>query len=289
MFSGVLTAVVTPFDARDNEKIDWKSYESLIEWQLASGVHGLVLYGTTGESATLRTDEKIELLVRTKEIVRGKVPLVVGAGTNSTRSSLDFIELVKPHSPDAVLAVAPYYNKPSQEGLFRHFEALALQGGLPVVVYNVPSRTVVDISVETFSGLASVPGIVAVKEATDSVSRLTELASVTADKISLLAGDDPVFLYTMLMGGKGVISASASVLPEEFVNLYSACEKKDWDLAARLQMELLPLIRALFIETNPCPAKAVLRKKGIIASDAVRLPLVPVSEQSRSFLDSVFK
>ncbi len=288
MFSGVLTALITPFKSYDDHEIDWASYEKLVEWQLASGVHGLVLYGTTGESATLRTDEKIELLKRTKDIVRGRVPLIVGAGTNSTQGTLDFIEQVKPLSPDGVLAVAPYYNKPTQEGLFRHFEAIALKGGLPVVLYNVPSRTVVEISIDTLVRLAEVPNIVALKQATDSVSNLTELGSRIAGKISLLAGDDPVVLYTMLVGGKGVISASACVLPEDFVSLSSACTDKNWDKASGIQQEMLPKIKALFVETNPCPIKAVLFRKGIISSDAVRLPLVPVSDHSRNLLDSVF-
>jgi 4-hydroxy-tetrahydrodipicolinate synthase len=288
MFHGVLTALVTPFEPQGSNEIDWKSYEDLVEWQLASGVHGLVLYGTTGESATLRTEEKLELLKKTRDIVRGRVPLVVGAGTNNTRDTLDFIELVKPLSPEGILAVTPYYNKPSQEGLFQHFQEIATRGGLPVVVYNVPSRTALDISIDTFVRLSEVPNIVAVKQATDSVSNLTELGYKIAKKVSLLAGDDPVVLYTMLVGGKGVISASASVLPEEFAALVAACSEKKWDTASQLQMDLLPKIKALFVETNPCPAKAVLMKKGIIRSDAVRLPLVQVSDQNRKFLDLVF-
>jgi 4-hydroxy-tetrahydrodipicolinate synthase len=288
MFSGVLSALVTPFISNEDTEIDWNSFDDLLEWQLSSGVHGLVLYGTTGESATLSTLEKIEILKRAKAIVKGRVPLIIGAGTNSTNGTLEFIEEVKDLKPEALLAVAPYYNKPSQEGMYRHFEKIAIDGGLPLVLYNVPSRTVVEISVETLIRLANVKNIVALKQATDSVSNLTELGLKISNKISLLAGDDPVFLYTMLMGGKGIISASAGVLPLEFVSLYNACINKEWEAASKIQKDLSPLIQSLFIETNPCPAKAVLMKKGIIKSDAVRLPLVSVSDKTREILDSVF-
>lgn len=288
MFKGVIPALVTPFRSENVLEIDWKSYENLVEWQLSTGVDGFVLYGSTGEAATLKASEKLELLKRTKDIVKGKIPLIVGAGTNDTESSIEFINEVKSLSPDAVLAVAPYYNKPSQEGIFRHYEAIANRGGLPLILYNVPSRTVIDVSIETYVRLASVPNVVAIKQSTDSVSNLTELCSRVGDQVAVLAGDDPVVLYTMLVGGKGVISASASVMPEEFVSLYKACEKNDWNAAAKIQKEILPKIQSLFIESNPCPAKAVLMKKGIISSDAVRLPLVPVSEASREKLNKLF-
>lgn len=289
MFSGVLSALVTPFISNEDTEIDWNSFDDLLEWQLSSGVHGLVLYGTTGESATLSTLEKIEILKRAKDIVKGRVPIIIGAGTNSTSGTLEFISQIRELKPDAVLAVAPYYNKPTQEGLFRHFEKIALDGGFPVVLYNVPSRTVVEISVDTLKRLSEVENIVALKQATDSVSNLTELGLTLSNKMSLLAGDDPVFLYTMLMGGKGIISASSGVLPVEFVSLYNACINKNWEEASKIQKELLPLIQSLFIETNPTPAKSVLKMKGIIKSDAVRLPLVSVTTKTENTLKSVFR
>ena len=289
MFEGMYTALVTPFIKKGADiDIDWESYANLIDWQLESGVDGLVLYGTTGESPTLSTEEKVELTKRAIEIVKGRVPLVVGAGSNSTQSTISFVHEIEKLKIDGVLVVAPYYNKPSQEGLYQHFAAVAEASKTPLIVYNVPSRTSVDISIETFKRLAQVPNIAAVKQASDSIFNITELCLYTADKISILAGDDPSTAYLMMMGGKGVISASGSVIPKEMCEIVKASEAGDWSSAARTQKELAPKIKAIFAETNPTPAKAVLAMKKIIKSDVVRLPLVPVSESTRVMLKQVF-
>lgn len=289
MYNGVHTAIITPFiDGSNGPEIDWKSFESLVEEQIASGVTGLVLYGTTGESATLSSEEKITLTKRCKEIVKGRVQLTLGAGSNSTSGTLSFIDAIRDIKPDAILAVAPYYNRPSQEGLYQHYIALAKKGGLPVVMYNVPTRTAVEISVDTIERLSVVDNIIAIKQATDSIANITELCSRVSDRISVLSGDDPSTLFAMLMGAKGTISASACVLPREMVQIVALSEKGEWNKAAEVHTSIFPKIKALFAESNPCPIKAVLAMQGKITSDAVRLPLAQVSPGTREMLKKVF-
>ena len=289
MFSGMISALVTPFYGEERGyEIDWKSFNNLLEWQLSSGVNGFVLYGTTGESPTLTYDEKIEITKRTIDIVKGRVPIIVGAGSNNTKSSIEFINAINKFKLDGALVVAPYYNKPTQEGLFQHFKAIASQGKLPVVLYNVPGRTSVEISIDTISRLSELQGIVSIKQATDSVQNITELCERVGDKISVLAGDDPLTAYSMMLGGKGVISASGSVIPEEMVNIVSAAQSKNYEKACELQKKYLEKIKAIFIETNPVPAKAILKLKGIIENDSPRLPLVRISDQSFSKIKNLF-
>lgn len=287
MIKGVLPALVTPFLSDDplTPSIDWESWERLVEWQLESGVHGLVIFGTTGESATLSKDEKLELARRTVKQVSGRVPIIAGTGSNNTADSIALTREVAACGIDAVLAVTPYYNKPNQEGIYRHFAAIADQGGLPVVVYNVPGRTVASISLDTYRRLAQHPGIVACKQAVDSISELMGLSVITgAGTLKLLAGDDAMFFATLCCGGVGVISATASVFPKAMCEIYSSHVSGDATAALRAQQKLLPAIDALFSETNPAPAKAALAMLGIIAHESLRLPLVPVREQTRTTL-----
>ena len=288
MFEGVYPALITPFRRLSDGRteVDHAALESLIDWQLACGVSGLVIYGTTGESATLTTAEKLEITKRTLAHVAGRVPVIAGTGSNSTQASVEFTKQVQSLGVDGALAVAPYYNKPSQEGLFQHFTAIA-DCGLPVVLYNVPGRTVVSISVETFSRLAEHPNIVACKQAVDSVSELMELSAACADKLTLLAGDDPMVYAFLASGGKGVISASANVLPKEMVALYQRYVSGDIAGSLKAQQDILPIISALFSESNPTPAKAALQMMGKIDDDVVRLPLVSASEAARKLLREV--
>ena len=289
MFEGVLPALVTPFrqESGGETSVDYASWESLVEWQLECGVTGLVIYGTTGESATLSTEEKLELTKRTLNQVQGRVPVIAGTGSNNTATSIEFTKQVKELGVDGALAVAPYYNKPSQEGLFQHFSAIANQGGLPLIVYNVPGRTVVSVSVDTFARLAENPNIVACKQAVDSVSELMALSAVCAEKMNILAGDDPLLFAVLASGGKGVISASASVIPEEMLAIYNAYLRGDIAGSLKAQQDALPIISAMFCETNPTPAKAALQMMGKIAEDTVRLPLVPATEAARTRLREV--
>ncbi|HMO16687.1 MAG TPA: 4-hydroxy-tetrahydrodipicolinate synthase [Oligoflexia bacterium] len=296
MFSGVITALVTPFISRNlssgvfSYEIDWQSFENLIEWQLAEGIDGFVLYGTTGESATLSVEEKLEITRRTKDMVRGRVPLIVGAGTNSTEGTIRFIEGVKSLKPDGVLAVAPYYNRPSQEGMYQHFSRIAREGGLPVMLYNVPSRTASEISIETVKRLSEIDNIVAIKQASDSVSNLGELCSALSGskKVSVMSGEDTSTLYTMLVGGSGVVSACANCLPREMKRIVDAAIRNDWTEATKAQLEAHEKIKAVYIESNPAPAKAILHMMGKITSPELRLPMVQVSKENYSRLENIF-
>lgn len=287
---GVLTALVTPFleSPAGSPAIDYDAWESLIEWQLASKVDGLVIFGTTGESATLEVDEKLELARRTLAIVKGRVPVIAGSGSNNTRKSIELTRELKDIGVDAALAVAPYYNKPTQEGLYQHFRTLAQEGGLPIVLYNVPSRTSVSISVETFARLAKLPEVIAVKQASDSAGELTELAAALNGNAALLAGDDPIVYVVMALGGTGVISASASVIPERMKAITDNVFNGNWEQALVKQQEALPYIHALFRETNPAPAKAALKILGRLPHETLRLPLVPVTETTRAELSELF-
>lgn len=289
MFTGMISALVTPFHTADKGyAIDWDSFDALIEWQIEKGVDGVVLYGTTGESPTLSHDEKLQITKRAIDIIRGRIPIVVGAGSNSTQGTIDFISSISSYAIDGVLLVAPYYNKPTQEGLFQHFSHVANQSFFPSILYNVPSRTSVEISIDTIERLSKCKGVVAIKQATDSVQNITELCRRLADSFSILAGDDPLTAYGMALGGKGVISASGSVIPEDMVSIVRAAQKGDYVNAMSIQKNSLEKINALFIETNPVPAKAILKHKGIIANDVPRLPLVPLSEGNREKIVGLF-
>lgn len=289
MFSGMMTALVTPFVEINGEvEIDYGSYQKLVEWQIECGADGLVVYGTTGESPTLSDEEKVLLTKKTIEIVRGRVPIIVGAGSNSTSGTMKFIEEISKLKIDGLLTVAPYYNRPSQVGLFEHFSVIAEKAKLPIILYNVPSRTSVEISIDTIERLSKNSNIVAIKQATDSVQNITELCGRLASNFTILAGDDPLTAYSMLLGGKGVISASGSVIPQEMKSIVAASNNADFKKAAEIQMTILPKIKAIFSETNPTPAKALLKLMGIIKSDLVRLPLVPVGKEVTENLKKVF-
>ncbi len=289
MFRGVHTAIVTPFVESDSlqPKIDLDAFASLVQWQIDEGVDGLVVFGTTGESATLTKDEKLLLAKKAVEVSAGAVPITAGSGSNNTSETLEFTKALADTGVDACLAVAPYYNKPSQGGILKHFTTLADQGGLPVVLYNVPSRTVTKIEVSTFSELVQHENIVAIKQAVDSSAEMLALTHCAKGKAAILAGDDPL-LYTVLsMGGTGVISASANVILSDLLRIVKAWEAGDRETALLEQQLALPKINALFSETNPAPAKAALRMMSKIPSEQLRLPLVPVQEETRSLLREV--
>ena len=286
MFEGTYTALITPFldTPAGHPDIDYETWEALIEWQLGAGVSGLVVYGTTGESPTLSVPEKLELLKRAIAVVKGRVPVIAGTGSNNTKASIELTKEAAAVGADAVLAVAPYYNKPTQEGLYLHFKALAEQGGLPVVVYNVPGRTCVKIEVDTLARLAVLPNIAAIKQAVDSAGELVDLGGRTSGELSLMAGDDPIIYSTMCAGGTGVISATASAFPEKIVAITEAALRGDWQASRTAQQEALPYISAIFTETNPIPAKAALALMSRLPHETLRLPLVPAADATRSRL-----
>jgi 4-hydroxy-tetrahydrodipicolinate synthase len=288
-FRGTYTALITPFSDDKERSIDFNALENLIEWQLDNGVSGFVALGTTAESATLSGAEKVEVIKKVMQFARKRVPIIVGTGSNCTKTSIEQTKLAKELGADGALVVSPYYNKPTQEGLFQHFSAVASEGGLPVILYNIPGRTGVEIATETFARLAKVPNIEGVKEASGSSGKLMEIAEVAAPTWSILAGDDNVTYLVMAIGGSGVISASANAIPKEMSSIVTNAVEDRWVESKAAQVKSLPMIRSLFIETNPAPAKAALKLRGIIASDALRLPLVTVKETTRAALKDGLK
>ncbi len=290
MLEGTITALVTPFQkvaSTEQPPLDLDALEELIHWQLECGVRGFVVGGTTGESATLEPTERIQLVKRVLEIVRRKVPVIVGTGTNCTRTSIELTKAAKELGADGALIVSPYYNKPTQEGLYQHFRAVAEQGGLPIVVYNIPGRTSVDISLDTFRRLAKLSQVVAVKEASGSADKLIDLAAHLGPRVALLAGEDSLTYFVMAARGRGVISAASNVIPKEMVAITDNWLRGDVQAALAAQCRALPVIRALFRETNPAPAKAALKILGRLPNDTLRLPLVAVQEDTRELLTKV--
>ena len=281
MFKGTFTALVTPFR---NGAIDFAALEKLIEAQIAGGVSGVVAVGTTGESPTLTHDEKHEVIERTIKIAKGRCQVIAGTGSNSTRDSIDATKFAEKAGADGVLLVAPYYNKPSQEGLFRHFKSIADAAKLPIILYNIPGRCGVDILPETVVRLAeSCRNIVSIKEASGSVERVAELRRRLPTKFTILSGDDGLTLPFMSVGAVGVVSVASNLFPAELCALVRACEAGDFKAAESLQRRMGPLFKDLFIEPNPVPAKTALAWRGAMSAE-VRLPLCEMSETNQARL-----
>src|SRR5437763_2277890 len=283
---GSMVALVTPL--RDGA-VDEAALRALARWQIEKGTAGLVPCGTTGEGATVTADEHFRIVRACAEEARGRVPVIAGCGSNDTRKTIENVQRAKEAGADAALVVTPYYNKPTPEGLFRHFEAVARQGGLPVVLYNVPSRTSVDMLADTVARCAKVPGIVGIKEASGNVVRVAEIqAAGVPDDFSIVAGDDMFTLPTLATGGHGVISVVANVAPRDLARLVDDFFAGDLESARKAQVRFAPLVRALFCETNPLPVKHALFKMGRIAPD-IRLPLVPVSQPGAAQVEAALK
>jgi 4-hydroxy-tetrahydrodipicolinate synthase len=278
MFRGVLPALVTPFR---NGAVDEDAFVALVERQIAGGVHGLVPVGTTGETATLSHEEHrrvVELCVQT---AGGRVPVIAGAGSNATDEAIELVRHAKTVGADAALVVTPYYNRPSQEGLYAHFKAINDAVQLPVVVYNVPARTSVDISNAVLERLAKLPNIVGIKDATGDLPRASLQRLECGDDWVMLSGNDDMGLGYMAHGGHGCISVTANVAPEPCAALYNACLAGDFEGALYWQDRLIRLHKALFSDASPAPTKFALAHLGLCTED-VRLPLVPASEASRA-------
>jgi 4-hydroxy-tetrahydrodipicolinate synthase len=283
---GSMVALVTPFRGG---AVDEPALRALARWQIESGTDGLVPCGTTGEGATLSGDELYRVVRICMEEGRGRVPVIAGCGSNDTRRTIDNVQRAKEAGADAALVVTPYYNKPTPEGLFRHFEAVAKQGGLPVVLYNVPSRTSLDMMPETIARCARVPGIIAVKEASGSVVRVSEiLAAGVPDDFAILAGDDMFTLPTLASGGHGVISVVANLAPADMAALCDAFFAGELARAQKAQIRFAPLVKAMFCETNPLPVKYALSRMGRIGPE-LRLPLVPISDAGAAKVDAAMK
>ena len=282
MFKGSFTALITPFKGG---KVDEKAFQRLVDWQIEEGTNGLVPVGTTGESPTLSHDEHKAVVELCIKAARKRVPVIAGAGSNSTEEAIDFTRHAQKAGADAVLHSTGYYNKPTQEGLYRHFKAISDAVDIPIFVYNVPPRTVVDISVATLARCFELKNVIGVKDATANVARVTQQRLACGKDFIQLSGEDATALGFMAHGGHGCISVTANVAPRLCAEFQSACLQNDYKTALGLQDRLMPLHDALFVETNPAPAKYAVWRLGIIESPECRLPLAPLGDASKKAVD----
>ncbi len=285
MFSGSLVAIVTPLN---NGKVDEAAFADLIEFQIANGTHGIVPCGTTGESATLSTQEHERVVALTVEIVNRRVTVIAGTGSNSTDEAIMLTKHAKSAGADGALLITPYYNKPMQEGLVQHYSAIAKTTDIPLVLYNIPGRTGVNMTPETVAQLAKISSIVAIKEGSGSLQQVSAIIEQCGDNIVVLAGDDPLTLPMMAIGAKGVITVTANVSPADMANMVNLALKGNYDEARKLHFKLAPLFTALFYETNPIPVKAALTHMGRVQNE-LRLPLTTISPQNQDKLLRVMK
>ncbi|MGD8924291.1 MAG: 4-hydroxy-tetrahydrodipicolinate synthase, partial [Syntrophobacterales bacterium] len=279
MFTGVLPAVVTPFK---NGELDEESLRELIEFQIGNGVHGIVPCGTTGESATLSHEEHERVVEIAVDQVKGRVPVVAGTGSNNTAEAIRLTAHAKKAGADGVLMISPYYNKPTQEGIYQHYKKVAQEVAIPIVVYNIPGRTASNIEPTTFARMAEIDNIVGVKEASGSMKQITEIIRLCGDKLTVVSGEDFLTYPLMAVGGKGVICVVANIVPRDMADLCNLLLDGEFEKAKPLYYRLLPLCHAMFYETNPAPVKAALEMMGKISSGEVRLPLAPMSEDNRN-------
>jgi 4-hydroxy-tetrahydrodipicolinate synthase len=277
-FRGSFTALVTPFS---NGSVDEQAFRGMIDWQIAEGTDGLVPAGTTGESPTLSHDEHRHVVEWCVEQARGRVPVIAGAGSNSTGEAVELAQHAQACGAAAVLVVTPYYNKPTQEGLYQHFKAINDAIGIPIIIYNIPARSVIDMSVDTMKRLFELENIAGVKDATANVVRVSQQRAAMGTGFNQLSGEDATALGFMAHGGHGCISVTSNLAPRLCAEFQHACLNGDYATALSLQDKLMPLHSALFIETNPAPAKYALSVLGKCA-ETVRLPMVPVTEKTKS-------
>ncbi|KAB2333112.1 4-hydroxy-tetrahydrodipicolinate synthase [Cytobacillus depressus] len=283
-FGQVLTAMVTPFD--HNGEVDFEATRNLIEHLIGNGSDGLVVAGTTGESPTLTEEEKVALFKFVVETVAGRVPVIAGTGSNNTRASISLTRKAEEAGVDGIMLVAPYYNKPSQEGMYQHFKAIAESTSLPVMLYNIPGRSVVNMAVETVVRLSAIRNIVAIKEASGDLDMMAQIISETPDDFTLYSGDDGLTLPVLAIGGAGIVSVAAHIIGNEMQGMINSFKKGELQSAAKAHRQLLPIMNALFTSPNPTPLKAALNMKGIQVG-GVRLPLVPLNREEESALQEV--
>jgi 4-hydroxy-tetrahydrodipicolinate synthase len=277
MFTGVITALVTPFR---NGVVDEEALRRLVDEQIAAGVDGLVPVGTTGESPTLDHEEHLRVIQIVIEQARKRVPVIAGTGGNSTREAIDLSRQAKEMGADGMLQVTPYYNKPTQDGLYRHFKAIIEAAPLPTVVYNVPGRTACDLLPETVARLCDIPQLVGIKEATGNLQRASQILTKVGDRLVVLSGDDATAFPLFAVGARGVISVVSNAVPAEFSAMWDAFAAGKWIEARNIHNRLFPLLEGLFVETNPIPVKAALAMMGKIA-DEIRPPLYPLAGANR--------
>ncbi|MCX8588803.1 MULTISPECIES: 4-hydroxy-tetrahydrodipicolinate synthase [unclassified Gilliamella] len=287
MFTGSLVALVTPMDTKGN--VDQVSLKKLVEYHIANGTSAIVSVGTTGESATLDHYEHIDVIKRTIEYADGKINVIAGTGSNATKEAIELTNRVENIGVVGCLTVAPYYNKPTQEGLYQHFKAIAENTALPQIIYNVPGRTCSDIKPETVGRLSKIKNIVALKDATGDLSRVYKTRILVGSEFKLLSGDDATFLDFMILGGDGVISVTANVAAKQVATICELATKNQIQEARKLNDTLSALHSSLFIEPNPTPAKWACTKLGLMANDTIRLPLVSLTDASVSVVEKALK
>jgi 4-hydroxy-tetrahydrodipicolinate synthase len=277
-FRGSFTALVTPFR---NGGIDERALRELVDWQIAEGTNGLVPVGTTGESPTLTRDEHMRVVTWCVDQAQGRLPIIAGSGSNSTEEAIEFARHAEAAGADAVLVVTPYYNKPTQEGLYQHFKAINDAIGIAIIIYNIPSRSVIDMSVDTMKRLFELKNIAGVKDATANMARVSQQRQAMGSGFNQLSGEDATALGFMAHGGHGCISVTANAAPRLCAAFQAACLKGDFAAALEYHDKLMPLHLALFVETNPAPVKYALSVLGK-CGDTVRLPMVPIAQSTRT-------
>jgi 4-hydroxy-tetrahydrodipicolinate synthase len=283
MFKGSIVAIVTPFK---NDELDEKVLSDLIEWHIAEGTNAIVPCGTTGESATLDYEEHYRVIELTIQVVKGRIPVIAGTGANSTNETIMMTKEAKKLGADGALLVVPYYNKPTQEGLYRHYKAVAEAADIPQVLYNVPGRTALNMLPQTVARLAEIENIVAIKEASGNMAQVSEILRLCGDSITVLSGDDFTTFPLMTLGGKGTISVSANVAPKDVSAMCKALLEGDIEEARKLHFKLEPLNKGMFIETNPISVKTALSLMGKIQEE-MRLPLCQMSRENKEKLKNI--
>ncbi|HLD18677.1 MAG TPA: 4-hydroxy-tetrahydrodipicolinate synthase [Candidatus Nanoarchaeia archaeon] len=283
---GTITALVTQF--KENGDVDYDAFRTHVRDQIKNGINGIVPLGTTGEAPTIEHDEKEQIIKISVQEAKGKIPVIVGTGSNSTKKTIEETAMAARLGADAVLIVSPYYNKPTQEGIYRHFEAVTKAVNIPVVVYNIKGRTGVNIETSTMKRLAGLKNIIAVKEASGDINQMGDVINELPKSFTVLSGDDSMTLPLMALGGKGVISVISNLFPEKTTELTSAALKGDWEKARKIHYELLPFMKIAFIETNPIPIKTAMNLCGW-KGGSFRLPMCEMQPQNKEKLAAVLK
>ena len=285
MFKGSMVAIVTPFK---NGKVDESGFKNLIEFQIKNGTSGIVPCGTTGESATLSLEEHERVVELTVQTVKGRVPVIAGTGSNNTAEAIELTKHAKRAGVNAVLLISPYYNKPTQRGIYLHFKAIAEEVDIPIVLYNIASRTGINMEPSTVAKLAEIKNIAAIKEASGNLAQMAQIKKLCGESITLISGDDALTLPVLAIGGTGVISVVANVAPKETAEMIRQFEAGNIEASRNTYYRLLPLIKAMFIETNPIPVKTALGMMGLI-EPKLRLPLCPMLPENADKLKKILK
>ncbi|MGY3570408.1 4-hydroxy-tetrahydrodipicolinate synthase [Vibrio sp. SCSIO 43135] len=279
MFSGSIVALITPFNS-DGE-VDFISLKKLVDFHVAAGSDGIVAVGTTGESATLTIEEHVKVVTKAVEFADGRIPIIAGTGANATHESVTFSRLLNNSGIAGCLSVTPYYNKPTQEGLYQHYKAIAEESDVPQILYNVPGRTAVDLHPDTVARLAEIENIVALKDATGDLSRIATHRELCGEDFILLSGDDSTGLEFVRQGGHGVISVTNNIAAEDMATMFRLAKEGKWEEAEIINQRIMPLHKNLFVESSPIPVKWAAHKMGLIADGSLRLPLTELSEQAK--------